>query len=197
MTLAVGDAEIAVVWEMAGDAEPMINVLGWNLSRTEAYFLPAALEEYRLAIESAVVPEMTTQFTLLELRATFQTAGGPRHMTAVSGEVGAVSAGVLPPNTAHLVHKITSGVGRGSRGRLYLPGVPEAFCGDSGTLTSPRRSAITEAWQSVVDFGQTTDGPLCVNHSVTDVNPEPDMGDDIDSMVCDPRVATQRRRLRR
>ena len=87
---------------------------------------------------------------------------------------------LLPPNSAVLVRKLTSLGGRGGRGRAYLPGISSI----SGSLDSS--GAFSGAAASAVSAG----APLVLLHSDSTA---PTL---ISSFDCEPKIATQRRRLR-
>lgn len=108
----------------------------------------------------------------------------------------------LPANCATLVHKITARGGRRGRGRMYIPwAIASATVTEAGTIVSGDVTAVqnaVNAWRTAVI---ATVGPLVLLHrpSLPEVQPPTTPGppNEITSMVVDPLVATQRRRLGR
>lgn len=107
---------------------------------------------------------------------------------------GAGGAGVFPPNTAMLVQKRTGLGGRRNRGRMYIPAVvPEAGADNAGlidpTYLAGRQTAATAFLAAVAAVSGV--GTMVVLHSEAPSTPA-----GVTSLVVDPRLATQRRRLR-
>lgn len=107
------------------------------------------------------------------------------------GNVGSPSA---PPNVAYLIRKQTGAGGRAGRGRFYHPGVFEADVNDSGLIGSEQVGIIQtalDAWYDDLTLGDVT--PVVLHGAGSPLTtPTP-----ITGFELDPRVATQRRRLRR
>lgn len=117
----------------------------------------------------------------------------------------------MPANVAALVTKVAPGGGRQTRnGRLYLVGISEgATQGESNSnLASAAQAAITAAFEqfssdisnTVLSEGYSSN--LVVVHTTNQGTPQnPDIvwngTNDVTAMVCQGRLATQRRRLRR
>lgn len=134
-------------------------------------------------------------------------------------QAGAQAGAGYPPNVAIVVEKITSRAGRRGRGRMFIPGVPESNADDNGLLgtnatawnnqgTSFLNTLAAAAGGSAVGspvvpllfHGPTsvttvTTGPGIRTVTTTEgaAGPDPDV---ITGLVVDPKLATQRRRLR-
>jgi hypothetical protein len=122
---------------------------------------------------------------------------------------GGTAGGFLPPNSAYLFHK--NGIAsRGQRqGRTYIPDVPEASVGDDGLIDPTVLAAKVvkmEQWRTTVGNYERVVGsglhPVAVR--IVHVH-KPDKTDSTtwtwssttcDSFTGDPKIATQRRRLR-
>jgi hypothetical protein len=113
------------------------------------------------------------------------------------------SSGPLPQNSAYLFHKRTPQPGRRGRGRMYVPGIPEAEVSSVGAL-SP--GALGAAQQRATDFllrfnpssGALVNVQMVVLNSYQQsfIGPKP-LPAVVNSLTIDPIIATQRRRLRR
>jgi len=103
----------------------------------------------------------------------------------------------LPQNSALLVHKRSNTAGRRHRGRLYIPGVNETNVDPKGVVAEALRSAwqtgLNAFLQAVVDT--VTLEAMVIFHSGLSgaVLPPPTP---VSTLAVDPRIATQRRRLR-
>jgi hypothetical protein len=101
-----------------------------------------------------------------------------------------------------LIHKRTSRGGRRGRGRMYIPWAsPTSDIGETGVVTSTRVTAAQSAinaWRTAVIAAA---GPIVLLHRPSTpgtTHPStPGPPDEVSSLVVDPLVATQRRRLGR
>lgn len=113
------------------------------------------------------------------------------------GEEPGVDAGALPPpNCAVLVRKITGLGGRKQRGRAYIPGVSSfsASLDSAGNFSSGDAAEITTAvgnfFTGIDTLFETTSVAPVLLHS--DSTPPTTIA----AFSCEPKLATQRRRLR-
>lgn len=119
--------------------------------------------------------------------------------SAVS-RVGTSVAEKLPQNCAILVQKQTLRPGRAGKGRCFLPGVaPETSVNDVGVLASESLTNLQTAANAWLGFLASSGGqipaPMVLLHNQGipgGVTPSP-----VTALRVDPRIATQRRRLRR
>lgn len=113
--------------------------------------------------------------------------------TSGAGATGGTSSEKLPQNCALLVTKQTSLGGRRGKGRCFLPGVlNEAGVDAVGQLTEADRAAWQlncNEWRSALE---DVDLPMVVLHE----NPPALAPTPVISLVVDPVISTQRRRLR-
>lgn len=99
------------------------------------------------------------------------------------------------PNVAYLVHKNTALGGRRGRGRMFYPGVNESGVDDAGNVLSASVTAYNTAFAAYLTQMEAGGGDLVVLHAPGNTSipvPTP-----ILSLTMDPKVATQRKRLRR
>jgi len=120
---------------------------------------------------------------------------------------GSVAATCFPPNVSFLVHKNSTARRGLKQGRLYWGPVTEGEADNTGLLIAANRNAVTAKFEAfradAAAFGSL--GVDSANWLTVHVT-KPDKTDPstwtwssstIDSVVCDDRVATQRRRLER
>lgn len=128
-------------------------------------------------------------------------------------DAGNITTGPTPSNVAVLVTKETTRLRGHRNGRMYLCGVPEADSNDAapndlggGALTS-WQTAVDDFLASINQDGGSPDydSRLCVVHILTrgPVVPPAELGPpltgdsrDVEALVVQTRLATQRRRLR-
>lgn len=107
------------------------------------------------------------------------------------GVTGSRTSDPEPPNVAALVKKNTGLRGRKNRGRFYLPGVlSETDVQGNGFIDPGSYATLDSGIQGLFTFLESKSIPMVVLHSGTGT-PTP-----VSSLVLDPRVATQRKRLR-
>ena len=106
-------------------------------------------------------------------------------------EVGGAGGTFASPNLAYLVEKHTALGGRKGRGRMFLPGVTEGGIGGSGDLDLTVLGDFTTNLANWLDaLGGVGVEPVVLHSDETAPTP-------ITAFVIDPKVATQRNRLRR
>lgn len=104
---------------------------------------------------------------------------------------GSGSENSATPNVAYLLRKVTASGGRRNRGRMFLPGVAETAVNNSGVINAGALTDQQGRADSFFDDMAAADMPLELFHTETLA---PTL---LTSLAFDPRVATQRRRLRR
>lgn len=107
--------------------------------------------------------------------------------------VGGTASDKLPQNCALLVRKNTSRGGRRGKGRMFLPGVlNEGGVDGVGQISNVDLTAWQSNVSSFFDNLETAGLPMVLLHETGAVlAPDP-----VTSLVCDPVISTQRRRLR-
>jgi hypothetical protein len=144
-----------------------------------------------------------SQVTLQNTRVALGTDGG-EDLVGSDPTVGACTKSIntLPANCAVLVHKRTARGGRRGRGRMYIPWVGSSTSVTEGGViptvdVTPIQAAVT-VWLSSIATGA---GPVVLLHRPSTpgtANPStPGSPNTVTSMVVDPLIATQRRRLGR
>lgn len=136
----------------------------------------------------------------------------PSRYDATESFAGGLVGDAAPSNCALLLKKYTTRAGRRGRGRMYVPGIPEALVEPGGQVDSAHlafwnTTILPTVLGFVTDLGSGfTDGEIAPV-LLHDLLRDPETGDPIpgsglppDRMVAlqpDGRIATQRRRLRR
>lgn len=141
------------------------------------------------------VQSLQTDETLL---ASVYVKFGPS-LTGPSADVACGLAGVatgagVHPNTAMLVKKVTPDGGRAGRGRMYMPGMPETVISDSGLVDAGFLGSANTAFEDFRARLNTATIPMILLHGAGSPISLPSV---VTSLLVDPKVATQRRRLRR
>lgn len=149
------------------------------------------------AFASNLVPNLDSNWqletTTVYVGPTPSTTGATFTNSLAGGRTGAAP----PPQTALLVTKQTSFIGRASKGRLYFPAgfMAEELIDESGNYQAA----------AVANFQADLDGwlsemagyaPMMLAHTGTATNPPGAPPYPVNELVADSLVATQRRRLR-
>lgn len=98
---------------------------------------------------------------------------------------------------AYLVKKVTNVPGRRNQGRMYLPGVSEGGVDPAGVLSTITRDDLQGNMDQFYDEVRARDFHIVILHQeVSGGGPQPPPVN-VASLNVDPRVATQRHRLRK
>jgi hypothetical protein len=117
---------------------------------------------------------------------------GPYHERIINIP-GSIVSSTVTPNVAVLVRKNTVLGGRRNRGRFYWPGLRETDVDEAGFVLTTRRTDLQADFDAFLSGLTLADITPVVLHGEAqgELAPVP-----IASFSVDPRVATQRRRLR-
>jgi hypothetical protein len=204
MTLVVpeGHALVSHAYTLVGDAEPMFNVYGVKVETDTA--INAQVMATSLAEKWANFFKLQQDGGWQTKETTVKLKVGPGLLDYDVGIDTTIVAGTLattntcPVNTAYLIHKRTAVAGRSGRGRLYLPGVPENLVEDTGVLTAGTATAMTTAaqsWRAAVEAATGVANMVIFHDSNGAAAAQ--LPPVVLNLVCDLKVSTQRRRLRR
>jgi hypothetical protein len=205
LVIPQGFAQFAVELTNAADEDPWTVTFGIETDlATED-----AVEHCNIvlaAFTAAWRPSIDTSVTIGPARGTFGTDGpDPIQVESTTSPVlGQRSMDALPQNTAVLIRKQTGLGGRKNRGRMYMPAlaakvdVTEVGAISSGPLADFQTAATN--FYNLLDTGQSglvIPTPMVILHAATSVSLGLPAPTPVTSLVVDPIVATQRRRLRR
>lgn len=183
-----GYFETIMHFTVPGQSGDVITSFGWNGGLDLGGSDPAAL----VANHEIMMGQLASS-TVFSTLTIIEGSSGPDNISldVPSGEPGASSGTAMPPNVAWLLQKRTSTGGRRGRGRNYFPGVTEDAVDDGGTVDS----GVLAGWATnIEDFltamaaGDWT--PRLLHQS------SPFLPSVVTSIVPQPLVATQRKRLR-
>jgi len=182
-------------WSVAGDPEFMVCTLGLfdSLGETDPTTIASRVGTAWDACDLTTASEMAAGWSAGTVLVTYQSTTGPVTIEAGTAVGGTGTAGTLPNNCAVLVRKFTSTGGRRGRGRIYLPPayLLETTVNQVGTIDPAEVSSI----QLLVD-------DLLFQLSQQDFLPRLFHEDGgvpatITQMLVQPKLATQRKRMRR
>lgn len=153
-----------------------------------------AAEEVRDSWVSNVMPDLGNNLILSVVRVKFGPITTGPSGEASSGAAGGDGTNGASPAVSYLARKHTDFGGRAGSGRFYIPGVTENAINVDGSLTSAKRTDLTDGITSFAAALVVANLDPVLLHGVGSplVAPTP-----ITSFTVDPFVATQRRRQRR
>ncbi len=185
---------------LTNDDEIMVVTMGHNLSAWGGSFQDAA-EDLFAAFKANMAPQLGNDYFAEGVTLYVGQDGGPPLVFQSTGarQAGSSSMNTLPQNSAYLIRKRTGAAGRRGRGRIYLPGVPEAAVSNTGVLVASQITAVQAAatgWFSELTaptFGLASPPVVLHRSEGIGVEPPPTV---ITSFSVAAQIATQRRRLR-
>jgi hypothetical protein len=197
--IPVGHALLSIEFRMIGDAEPMFTTAGLKLTPGAPPGLQTLVNSLYTPIAnfhaSLSVPSVTLE--AVALRYTDVAGADPLMVEKRQVTAGSNTGGSLPPNVSYLIVKRTAVGGRKNKGRFFWPGVRAAVVGGEGIITAAAIAGTNTNLEVMRNGIENTAGvdDLVIFHSAplggTAAAPTP-----ITSLLMDPKVATQRRRLR-
>lgn len=196
MIIPVNWANWICQYSFVGDAEPMITTMGVNVSTWGGEYVEG-LEWLQIAWALAIQPSLSDEVQMGPASLSVgQDGGDPITYEDPTVFTGIESSFPMWPNTAVLVRKQSALGGRRNRGRMYLPGFAlRTLVTSAGIIDSAYLEDLNTNLQTFLEYVNAGTGfnatQLGVLHSEAPAAPAP-----IISLVAQPKVATQRRRLR-
>lgn len=200
MGIPVGYGLFTPQYQLQGDSEPMVVTLGVDVSNWGGDF-QGQVERLTAAWASEISNVlMGNTYTLTKgILYIGQDGGASIPFEDVVNDPGPGTGGRLPQNCAVLVDKLTSVAGRRGRGRLYLPGsLSETAVDNVGVIAGTNLTTHQDAFDAFLaallfdEQGADPTSPPVLFHASGDQTPTP-----ITAFSVQPRIATQRQRLRR
>lgn len=207
LVIPPGFAQVALRFELTGDTDPIYITHGVDIS--DVADIPAISQRIYKAMVGTGGPieNMSNKYRLTRIHMSVGQDGGPPtiYEQTVAFD-GAATSDPLPQNCAVLVRKRTGLGGREGRGRMYVPGLPEAQCNEAGVIGSGYLSTLAGEWIGYLAYlstaasgsGATAEKPchMYILHTAPQIGgaPAPTL---VTSLAVDSRIATQRGRLRR
>jgi len=199
-TIPPGFAQVIHTFSVVNDPEPMAVTTAVGLDNVAPAGLQAvcsAIHEVARTFHAGIAIESCSIVSTV-LR--YVPPGGTDPLVAekVLALAGGNTGDALTQNTTWLFKKQTSFGGRRNRGRMFWPGVRANVVDDAGNLTSTVVAGYTVNLET---YRAGVNGVTGVTDMVLLHTPAPDgslpIPTLITAIVCDRKVATQRRRLRR
>lgn len=202
MPLIIPPGFAQAVWSMTvtGDAEPMVTTCGLDVSAAAGEFQDCA-DKAQTMFQNGFGQMISNQVTMTHCTLYVGQDGGPPAIfdSTNGGSVGDIANTPLPNNCAWLVRKRTDMAGRRGRGRFYIPGVAENFVDPAGVINNAEVAAMTDVAELFRSTMESAVGgpsmPLVVLHRSEGIGVEPPPTL-IAQLVCETKIATQRRRMR-
>lgn len=199
LLIPVGFAQAVFTMTLSGDPEPIVNTVGfkvlnppWTQADTEA--LDAAWK-----VTPGLRAEVSSSYQFTKTTVYVGQDGGP---PVVFESTNAPSAGLgagapLPQNCAVLATKRTALAGRRNKGRWYIPGIGEGAVDALGVIAGATVTAFQTAMNATFTNlrSVTNVEQLYILHNSEGVT-APGPPSEIISWAIQPKIATQRRRLR-
>lgn len=194
MTLVIPDGfgQAAYRFSLTGDPEVMISTIGvlWEGIGGDPQDTAESMRDQFMSVFSGA--DIIAGWSFLGVSLKAQSGGGlPGVFEAPANVVGTAAIGAPPNNVSTLVKKITALGGRSGRGRMFLPpfNLNETSVANNGMITG----AVLATMQTGINAAFWAANRVLLHDSATPGSPDPTP---ITSLIVDPQVATQRRRLR-
>jgi hypothetical protein len=207
--IPAGFANCSLGIRLAGDPEDMAITFGIGLTDPAAQPTQAQVQTLFTNLANTLDQDTPSHFSYVNGRMTVGPnihAGGANPGTLYEVPLavpGTVTATTVPQNSALLVRKNTALAGRKGKGRLYLPFVFEIGVNNIGQLdasnvaaTNTYMAAFLAACNAAPFSGMVLLHNKIVGPGAPPVQVIPDPTP-VTSLVCQPVIATQRRRLRK
>lgn len=221
LNIPVGDGVAAWHFRYDNDPEEMVCTMGVRPATPP--LAQGAAERLLAAWRTHLLPQQLSTVQLLRCTVrTRQDGGGDivHVATPSTTAIGTTTGSGLPSNSAIIVEKLTLRAGRRGRGRMFVPGINDTQVDNAGLVAAANIASWNTALQAFLGaLGAVSGGtpvqspviPLLLHGSttetvrssspgsrtvtVTEVGEGP-LPDEITNFVIDPRIGTQRRRLR-
>jgi hypothetical protein len=184
---------------LVNDPEPMAVTYGVKFDAQAPADAQATVQGLHSVFNLSIFDIPHSSYTLqqTEMRYSVAELADPQVAVVVLPIQGRGSAQPLPQNCAVLFHKRSNSTGRRNRGRFFLPGMSEGAVDPAGRLNAGEVLAFSNLGAELLDGVKQTASiaEMVILHSDgVSTAPLPTV---VTSIICDPVIATQRRRLRR
>lgn len=192
IVIPAGFSQAAVEITIPGDAGPALLVFGYEQSPLSSPDDNAAAVGASITKANGLQTVMTSDCFISSVTVR-QNDGDPFLKTGFA-LVGVTGIQALPTSVIQvcaLLKKGTGFAGRSQRGRMYIPGVPEAQVNAGGFYTSAYFTSLVNTGNEILTELDAQLVPMVLLHSDPALTPSP-----VTSLAPDAKAATQRRRLR-
>lgn len=188
-TIPDGKGEVVLTFNISGNAGPALIVHGfeWDFLTDPDDVAESIADDFA----ATFMPQSVNTVSLVGARVVINDGGTFREGLWSGSVAGSGAVDGASPQVAVLVRKLTGLAGREFRGRMYLPGPSENAVTASGFLAATNLAAYQTAADNYLAALLSNAHPMILLHDnpATAVNT-------VTSLSVDPKVATQRRRLR-
>ena len=192
--IPAGHALLKFRFSLTGDTEEMLCTIGVETTAASSADRVAAANSAMDSWGDNILPLQSNAYRLLGVDAVFGDASGDIPVSSTDApRTGGDTDAPVPQNTSVLVKKVTGLGGRRNRGRMYIPGISVLDVGNTGIINSTPLASWGTAVNNFLlglESGSFMDNAV-IFHSTAPLTPT-----EIVDLDVDPRVATQRRRLR-
>lgn len=196
----VNSAQLLFRIALTGDPEEMVVTMGYTPDNAADDAEEIATDALDAAVNTGSLwddaASYSSNYTFVGVTARKMTASGEEVAEALSGVAGSVAANTLPQNCALLVKKRTATGGRRGQGRFFLPPmhILETDVGPTGVIDSADVTAMQARCTAFLAALSADGTPVLFHYPYTGTpTPAPTT---ITTLTFEPRIATQRRRLR-
>lgn len=196
----INSAQLLFRVSLTGDPEEMVVTMGYTPDDVNDDAQEMADDALAAATTTGSIwddaASYSSNYTFVGVTARKMTASGEEVAEALSGVVGSIAATTLPQNCAFLVKKRTATGGRRGQGRFFLPPMSllEGDVGPTGIIDGADVTAMQARCDAFL-AGLSNDGTPVLFHYPYTGTPTP-APTTITALTFEPRIATQRRRLR-
>lgn len=188
VVIPAGFAQMTMRMTLSGGQQTAENVFGVNFTEASAF------QEVADFWANTLMDLVSSVWTFTHASARVQEGVV---WEAAYNAPGLETASAVPPNVSLLWRKITDSPGRRNKGRMYIPGIPEANVDGLGNLTAGMitswNTVGTQFLTAIAGAPSGGFGTMVILHEQTVPQPPPTT---VDQLATQTLVATQRRRLR-
>lgn len=196
----VDSAQLLFRVALTGDPEEMVVTMGYHPDNAADTAQEIADDALAAATATGSIwddaASYSSNYTFVGVTARKMTTTGEEVAETLSGVVGSIAATTLPQNCAFLVKKRTGMGGRRGQGRFFLPPMSllEGDVGPTGIIDGADVTAM-QARCTAFLTALNVNGTAMLFHYPFTGTPDP-APNAITALTFEPRIATQRKRLR-
>lgn len=191
--IPIGFARVTLGYTRSGDPEEMLNVYGSALDTDGPTTAATWSTVHAAELNGQIASSITLTSVTCEVGSL---TGAPPYLTfQINPNTGGGASGydLDPPNVSILVKKSTAAAGRQGRGRIYWPVAGSAFSNNIGVLDGTTLAGLQAAFDDFLAGLDANGATMFLLHGAGLPITDPS---EVTSLTVDPKVATQRRRLR-
>jgi hypothetical protein len=196
MFIGTGYGEVTLRWRAVTTTRDSTVVIGFKNNPSDNPSVIAASLNSLMTATGAIgnAAKFSSTYAWRGVRVVVERGSGPEIADVTANTIGTLVADPVPPNSAFLVRKNTLFGGRHGRGRMFLPPIfaAETAVDSVGALSGATITALQTQMTAMVGTFAGANYNMYLLHNVSEIPPYA-----VDTLIVQPVVATQRRRLRR